>query len=125
MSEAESTGGRLKERSPGRANAQGFGVVINLEGNHLMNAKATTPEINHEDATTPEALFTIPAGIPLNVDVLQTSVTRMQGLVGLLLYSGSDGKSFHSHSEVMSALWLMEGQLQQLDQVLESAGVAQ
>lgn len=90
-----------------------------------MNAKANLPEINPDDATTPEALFTIQPGIPLNVEVLQTSVARLQGIVGLLLYSGSDGKCFHSHSEVMSALWLMEGQLHQLDQVLDSAGVAQ
>ncbi|WP_405118732.1 hypothetical protein [Pseudomonas leptonychotis] len=88
-----------------------------------MNAKANLPEINPADATLPEQLFTIQQGIPLNVDVLQTSVTRMQGLLGLLLYSGSDGKGFHSHSEVMSALWLMEGQLQQLGRVLESAGM--
>lgn len=91
-----------------------------------MNAKANPPEINLlEDATTPEELFTIQPGIPLNVDVLQTSVTRLQALVGLLIFSGGTGGGFHSHKEAMAALWMMEGQLHQLEQVLESAGVAQ
>lgn len=89
-----------------------------------MNAKANLPEIKPEDATTPEELFTIRPGIPLNVDVLQTSVTRLQALVGMLLYSGGCDGGFHSHKEAMATLWAMDGQLHQLGQVLESAGVS-
>lgn len=100
---------------------QGFGVVINLEGNHMLNANAKLPEINL-DASTPEELFSLPYATPLNLDVLQTINARSLSLLSLIQFSGGSG-SFPSHKETMNALWLLEGQLTQLQQLLHSAEV--
>ena len=88
-----------------------------------MNANANLPEINL-DASTPEELFSLPFATPLNLDVLQTITARSVALLGLIQHSGFKG-SFPSHKETMNALWLLESQLTQLQQLLHSAEVTQ
>lgn len=120
----ETKGASLKMKKPRRGESrQGFGVVINLEVNHQMNAIAITPENNLSDATTPEEVFAVPFRMPLNVDVMLTILSRSQALLHLIQSSGS-GDAFLSHSDTMNGLWLLEGQLSQLQQLLRNAETA-
>lgn len=86
-----------------------------------MNAIAKPTESN-SDAATPEELFILPTPTSLNVDVLQTIAARSLAVLGLIQFSGSTGR-FPSHRETMNALWLLEGQLTQLSQLLNSASL--
>ncbi|MBG4448734.1 hypothetical protein I5F71_02750 [Pseudomonas aeruginosa] len=115
-------GASLRRQKPRRGSDAEASNVINLGTNHAMNAIATAPESNL-DASTPEELFAVPFATPLNLDVLQTITSRSLALLGLIQGSGSSG-SFPSHKQTMDALWLLEGQLNQLRQVLRSAETA-
>lgn len=112
----------LRRQKPRRGSDAEASNVINFEVNHAMNAIAIAPENNLSDATTPEEVFAVPFRMPLNVDVMLTILSRSQALLRLIQGSGS-GNAFPSHSDTMNGLWLLEGQLSQLQQLIRSVEV--
>lgn len=106
-------------KKPQRGNVRAFNNVINYEVNHMANNSAATPlhQATQRLVDTPEAAFIYnPAVDPLSIDdVMNCGLSRSLAVVRLLMGDiGAGGEFTHSAATITNALWMLEGQLEQL-----------
>ena len=106
-------------------------VELHMRNNDMAHGSAAQVEVKDIPfmPDTPEAGF-IPDprlyGEPMNVDAVICACSRMQALLLLLHVGGRDAKNGFSvsHDTIANALWLLDGQVEQLRALAEaSAGI--
>jgi hypothetical protein len=105
--------------------------VINFEVNHMANNSAATPlqqaRPAKRQAISADDAFIIDQGVDPDcmVDVMNSAISRSQAVLQLLIADlGDNNGSTHTPKTLLNALWLLQGQLDQIDQALVFAGRA-